>query len=378
MNGLFVAILSLTLLALLIWGTGRLQREDRQFLAVLPGRKNADGSWTGTNVTYYGFFNAVAVVAGSMVMIVLCGSVGIALTDTLFVLGAVLTLAVPASRIVARLVEGRKDTATVSGASFTGLLAAPWIVVVANTWGGRPETPLLPVLAAMTTSFAVGEGIGRMACISFGCCYGKPLDQCPTVLRRIFAGRCFVFRGAAKKAVYEGRLEGVEVLPVQALTAFVNVLTGIVATFLFLAGHVPAAFLAALLITQGWRITSEALRADDRGTRTFSAYQILSAVAIPYGALLTLLFRGESAVPEAAIGLAQLWQPAAILFLLAIGAGVFRYTGWSHVTGARVSFHLRRDRIRSSGAPNEADEFSFAGDATPADGCDRREGGTPA
>ena len=42
------------------------------------------------------------------------------------------------------------------------------------------------VLAALAIGYILGEGLGRLACLSFGCCYGKPLDQCGKVVSILF------------------------------------------------------------------------------------------------------------------------------------------------------------------------------------------------
>jgi hypothetical protein len=67
---------------------------------------------------------------------------------------------------------------------------APWIIKLLNAtqaeaFGG--DIPLEPALAAMPVAYAYGEGLGRLACISFGCCYGKSLDQLSPRMRRSHA-----------------------------------------------------------------------------------------------------------------------------------------------------------------------------------------------
>jgi prolipoprotein diacylglyceryltransferase len=81
------------------------------------------------------------------------------------------------------------------------------------------DLPLMPVMAALATAYALGEGVGRLACISFGCCYGKPMDQVHPLLRRLFARHAFVFTGPTKKIAYADGLDGREIFPIQAVTA---------------------------------------------------------------------------------------------------------------------------------------------------------------
>ena len=66
---------------------------------------------------------------------------------------------------------------------------APWIALGLNRWlPGLDDgsLPVLPTLAALAVGYAFGEGIGRLACISYGCCYGKPLRTCGPRVKKIF------------------------------------------------------------------------------------------------------------------------------------------------------------------------------------------------
>ena len=119
--------------------------------------------------------------------------------------------------------------------------------------------------------------------ISFGCCYGKPLDDAPAWQRRIFLGRSFIFSGRTRKISYEGGMEGIKVIPVQALTAIIYSCIAVIATTLFLHSLYGLSFILALASTQVWRVVSETLRADYRGAGTFSAYQVMGLISIMYG-----------------------------------------------------------------------------------------------
>jgi prolipoprotein diacylglyceryltransferase len=163
------------------------------------------------------------------------------------------------SRLIARVVEKKRYTLTVGGAFFAGLLAAPWLVVLVNATIRDPffpQLPVMPFLAAGAASYVLGEGFGRLACISFGCCYGRPVASLPVSLQRIFSPCAFVFRGPTKKVAYEGHLEGQAVVPIQAITSVVLVATGIASVYLFLAGRSASAFLLAVTVSQAWRCIS--------------------------------------------------------------------------------------------------------------------------
>jgi hypothetical protein len=246
-------------------------------------------------------------------------------------------------------VEKKRHTFTVGGAVFVGVILAPWIVLLANDTLGSYlgfDISLAPALAAIAIAYAFGEGLGRLACISFGCCYGKPLASSPVWLRRLFAGRAFTFHGKTRKVAYAGGLEGKEVLPIQALTAVIYVGCGLCAIILYLHARFTAAFLVTMAVTQLWRVFSEMLRADYRGAGVVSPYQIMGLAAIAYGFGAILLAPAPPAIPaDFSAGIGALWHPAPLVFLQAIWLAIFLYTGRSTVTGATLSFHVHRNRI---------------------------------
>ena len=166
------------------------------------------------------------------------------------------------------------------------------------------------------------------------------------LLRRIFLKRHFVFWGRIKKISYASGMEGHEVIPVQALTSIVDIVTGLAATLLFLRGEFAIVFVATMIITQGWRLISEMLRADCRGQGKISAYQIMSLVAIGCAAALAYFAPvSASLVPNLAAGIERVWHPAVVISLQAVWVIVFMMFGKSMVTGAEISFHLHHDRI---------------------------------
>jgi prolipoprotein diacylglyceryltransferase len=259
-----------------------------------------------------------------------------------------LACCVPAAKLVARAVEAQANTFTIGGAAFTGMLLAPWIVWLTDRLAGQAlgvHIPILPVLAVLAIAYAFGESIGRLACISFGCCYGKPLSSMPRGLTRLFERRHFAFSGATKKAAYEGGLEMVPVIPIQAVTAVLFVGVALVGLLLFLRGHTLAAFAVTWLSTQAWRVVSEFFRADYRGKDGFSVYQILAVVGAVYGIAAALLVPCEAVGrPDVVAGLRALWNPAAILAIQAVWLVIFLYTGRSSVTTSTVAFSLSHDR----------------------------------
>lgn len=346
-----VVFSSATILLILYfyWGFTALPAEKWQILAALPSGKNGDGEWRGKNLTWYGLLTANAYLVAVAVFLVLMGAVGVPVRGSLPLAMALLGCCVPASRLVARMVEKKAHTFTVGGAVFVGILIAPLLVALLNrfagpAWGFR--IPVMAACAAIAIAYSFGEGLGRLACISFGCCYGKPLSACSGRLRRLFAGRGFIFSGGTKKIAYASGLEATEVFPVQAVTSVLYCFCGLLAAGLFLAGRFYAAFLLTIITTQVWRFLSETLRADYRGEGRISAYQIMGIVAVIYALLTALIFPAETVmVPELLMGLAGIWNPPRILFLQGVWLTIFLYTGLSTVTGSTLSFHVHHDRI---------------------------------
>ncbi len=345
---LFIGAIALVLGLFFRWAFRALPGERWQIIAAMPGRKHADGHWDGTNLTFYGFFNANAYTLATAAVFVLLGAVAVPPAASALLAATILSLCMPASRMVARIVEKKRYTFSVGGAAFLGILAAPWVVSALNRWAApwiTPPLPVMGVMAALAIAYALGEGIGRLACISFGCCYGKPMAAVHPLLRRLFAPYAFTFTGSTKKIAYADGMEGCPVFPVQAVTAVLYCLAALVGAYLFLKGHFRSAFLVSLLVTQLWRFVSEFLRADYRGGGRISAYQKMSLAAAAYGLLLAGFFDPAAPVPDLAAGLAVVWSPAMVLCLEALWIASFLYTGRSRVTGAELRFHVVRERI---------------------------------
>lgn len=344
----FLLLLFVCCSLVLFWGFKVLPRDGWQMLATLPTRSRGNGQWHGINLTWYGLLTANAYLAALIMLIILLGAAEVPLAGVLLLALLLLGLCVPASRLIARIVEGKSHTFTVGGAVFVGIVAAPWLILLINSLT-LYRLPVLTTLAAIGIAYAFGEGLGRLACISFGCCYGKPLSACNPLLRRIFKHFSFTFCGDTRKIAYASDLAGTPTLPVQALTSILYVGTGIVATALFLTGDSHQVFVMIILITQGWRVLSELLRADHRGTRKISAYQIMSLLAIPYALITAIRFENFESLAAHPVqllrGLQSLWQPEMLILLQLIWLALFIYTGRSTVTGANLSFHVYSERI---------------------------------
>ncbi|OPY79910.1 MAG: Prolipoprotein diacylglyceryl transferase [Syntrophus sp. PtaU1.Bin005] len=348
-NAAFLLLLGFLQFLLFSWAFRNLPKENWQFLAVIPNIEPGVDAHNGTNYTWYGLFLATGYVLGALMFLLLMGSIAVPWNISLVVTVIVLAVCTPLSSIIARLVEGKKFTLTVGGAVFGGLLISPWIVHLLNMQAGTflgYNVPVLPTMAAMAIAYGVGEGTGRLACISFGCCYGKSVNDLPSGLRKLLSPIGMTFSGKTKKIAYAHSLDGHAVVPIQAMTAIVYSATSLYGSWLFLNSSFEAAFTIVIGISQGWRILSEFLRADYRGNNKFTSYQRMSLLSLPYAAGLLFFFpQSAMSAPSIEAGLKSIWSPGMILFLQGLWAIIFLYTGKSKVTAARISFHVVKDRI---------------------------------
>jgi prolipoprotein diacylglyceryltransferase len=348
-NSLFVLGLTAGFVLLLRWAWVALPSGQWQMVAALPVARRTAQSWQGMNLTYYGVWTATAVVAAFLMFCVLVGSLGVPLSAAATAGAILLAVCVPAAKLLARAIEGKAYVFTIGGASFVGFLAAPaviWGLGEAGAGGVSGRLPLLPMLAALVIAYAIGEGLGRLACISFGCCYGRPLATCSPCIRRLFSTAAFQFCSPTQKAVYQAGFNGEPLVPVQGITAAVCLGAGLVAIVFYLAGWFHAAFVTAALVTQVWRVASEWLRADIPHGGFFSPYQTMAAVNGLYALTLAVALPTATAtMPDVLLGLQGLWHPVMILLVEVLWVLVFLYTGRSMVTASTVSFDVVKDRI---------------------------------
>ncbi|MGB5158943.1 prolipoprotein diacylglyceryl transferase family protein [Desulfobacterium sp. N47] len=348
-NLLFVGVISVVLAIVLIWGFKMLPNEKWQILGAIPQKKTEDGKWIGENFTYYGIFNATAIGFSVIIMLILLGSANVPLSFMLCFVVAILGLCVPASKIVARIVEKKSYTLSVGGAFFVGIILMPWIAIfmsaVFKKWWGY-HISVVHVLSAILIAYAFGEGIGRLACISFGCCYGKPLDELSPFLRKVFDRYNFIYTGKTKKIAYASCLDGKKIAPVQAITCIICCLSGIIGIYLYLEGYPQAAFIETLAVTQIWRFLSEFLRADYRGDKKISSYQIMAFISFFYGTLIIFFIPFiQFTNTDIMSGMSLIWTPSIILFIQGIWWFTFFNCGRSRVTGATMTFYVHNDKI---------------------------------
>lgn len=342
----FILIIFLILLFTFRWAFKTLPGEKWQIIGCFPYRKLPNDYWQGWNLTWYGFFNAVAMLFAVIMLIILLGATSTSLIAGLLILTLFLLVCMPAARLLARKIENKQNTATIGGASFIGILLAPLIVFmtkfIGNNWLNF-HISIIVVLSTMSIAYTLGEGIGRLACISFGCCYGKPLKELSPLAQKIFYRHNFIFTGKTKKIAYDHALDGQQVVPVQALTALLYSITGLIGCYLSLKGFASIAFVLTLSVTQIWRFLSEFLRADYRGKGKISVYQIMALTSCLYGFVVAFIFyEPQLNKPDLMLGLSIVWNPVLLLFLMALWVIIFFYTGKSRVTTALINIQVNK------------------------------------
>lgn len=341
------------LAAALIWGIRFLPGERGQFLAAIPRTRNPrDGAWSGVNLTYYGLLTASAQILGLLVFLLLVISAGTSLPVAAVWGTVLLATSATSASILARLVEGRRYTLTVGGASVTVLLIAPLAqtVIAAVGWGRDQMQPSLPaILAAISIAFCFGEGLGRLACLSFGCCYGRPIQSLSPFWRKLLDRWAISFEGETRKAVYTGGLEGLRLVPIQSISAVLLLCLGWTGWALFTLGHLETAFLASAMPYYLWRIVSEYLRADYRGQGRWSAYQAASALMLPWIIFWAWFASGGSGQPDTPPDLEHalrtIWNPGLLFTLQVLWWILLASAGISRVTESRLEFRVRGDRV---------------------------------
>ncbi len=344
---MFLSITGLFLVLSILWGYQYLPKENWQILAVLPRKKTAQGQWIGLNLTYYGFLCATANAFAVVMFLILSSAAEIPLSGACLLIVSLLLICLPAAKLIARLVEKKSSTLTVGGAVFAGTLASPLLVYCVNHTLGKTQGFSISVstfLAAASIAYAYGEGLGRLACISFGCCYGKPVASLPLFVQKLFARFYLRFSGATKKITYASGLDNTKVVPVQIITAIIYCGAALAGTGIYLAGEFRLAFVSSLLITQIWRFLSEFLRADFRGSLKITPYQVMAGLTIVYAVTAACMFHEQSTLPVLTRGLSCLWNPGIIFFIEGIWVTSFLYTGRSQVTGAQIRFHVNHSK----------------------------------
>lgn len=120
----FVGFLALLFTILMRWGFIHLPEEKWQIIASVPRHKHSAATWNGINFTFYGLFTAGAYTFATAILVILLESVNIPLSGLSFLIVCILGICVPASRLIARIVE-KKPAPLRSAAPLLPALRSP-------------------------------------------------------------------------------------------------------------------------------------------------------------------------------------------------------------------------------------------------------------
>jgi Prolipoprotein diacylglyceryl transferase len=354
-----LALLALFAVAVFRWGFRHLPGEGWQIALAVPARTpGIDGTtWPAVNITFYGVISSVSYSIALLTYVFLAAAVGQPLLPALIFVASLLAVGIPASKLVAKWVEGLPGH-TIGGAVFAVLVAvmpAMWLVQSVTTIFGGPEFQPIVLLAAASSAYALGEAIGRLACLSFGCCYGRPMQSCTSLQKALYSSFTETYRGRFKKIAYAGGLTDQPVIAVQAIASAVLFALFLVAVWMFWKGHFAIAIVVALGGSQLWRAYSEILRADFRGRDGFTLYQAMAL----FGAVLSVPFAwlyGDASVAtkaSAAAGWRAVFQPELLIATQCLSIAILVYMGRSTVTSSRLELllHVPKNTKPSVNAP---------------------------
>jgi Prolipoprotein diacylglyceryl transferase len=276
---------------------------------------------------------------------VLVGAMGQPILPAATYVGLLLAVGIPASKFVARWVEGIPGH-TIGGAVFAVLMSAlPAMAItrlVANALAWPAFDPGV-VIAAACIAYVLGEAIGRLACLSFGCCYGKPIDQCTSLQKALYSRFTETYRGRFKKISYASGLNDRPVIAVQSIACALLFSIFLVSLWLFWKGHIAASIVVSLGLSQLWRTYSEQLRADFRGRDGFTVYQAMALVGAFLSVVFAWIYGGSNAtliVASAYRGWIAATQAEVIVGSQLLAFVIVLYMGRSSVTSSRLELFL--------------------------------------
>jgi hypothetical protein len=229
----------------------------------------------------------------------------------------------PAAKWVARLVAGKQ--LTIAGAFFVGSFIGSAIISVLNVMAPKNGIRSSADDSRIDRNYyrrRLRRGLGRLACISFAAVYGVAVQKAHPLVRWIFDRwpSCF---STNEENLLRLWLGWQQVVPIQAITPFVFIALGLIATWLFLKSSSTMAFSLTMTVTQGWRWP----------------WRLLPPVGY-------FVADNNVAATDLTAGLEMLWQADVLLALQTLWVFVFVMFGKNMVTNAQISFHLRGDRVR--------------------------------
>jgi hypothetical protein len=328
------------------WAFRHLPEEGWQIAFAIPLRtRSEDGNtWSAVNITFYGVISAIAYALAVLVYVFLVAAHRQPLLPALMFASLLLVVGIPASKWVARWVEGIPGH-TIGGAVFAVIVVSVPSVYVTKLLAaafGLPAFDAIVLIAAACVAYALGESIGRLACLSFGCCYGRPIESCTSLQKALYSRFTETYRGRFKKIAYAGGLNDREVIAVQSIACVVLFTVFLFSFWLLWSKLYAASIVVALGGSQLWRLYSEQLRADYRGREGFTVYQGMAVV----GVLVSVLFAWFAQQPSqglrasAAAGWFAVTRPEVLLCAQLLAVLITVYMGRSTVTSSRLQMQL--------------------------------------
>lgn len=338
MNIYFITSLFFSVfLLIIIWGLKNLSRDEFQFFCAIPYKKIEENTYEGTNITFYGIISALSCSASVFLFLVLIKFIDFPLKLAYFILITIFLTGLYASRTLAYIIEKRKDTLTIGGATFvSGIISVPLIYFFIKSFNIN-ETYFLPVLTALTTSYTFGEGLGRLACISFGCCYGKPAERYPK-LPKILKIKFF---SETKKAVYDSNYKNLELINIQGIVVCLFTILAILSVILIMLEKFKIALLISFTMPAIVRFFSEFFRDDNRGINyKLSTYQFFSLILVIYSLIFLYIFKPLET--KIYIKSTIFFSNTELIILTALFFTTLIHSGVSKVTASKISFNLKK------------------------------------
>jgi len=202
--------------------------------------------------------------------------------------------------------------------SWGGLIA---LLVVAPVVAGAGDFSGLLVLDALARALALGHAIGRIGCLSYGCCYGRATH-----------GRLAItYHNPDAKAVRVGGMQGVRIHPAPLYEALADlVIFVIVNAVALLGGPVGLPFALVVLFYGLARFIVEFVR-DNRGRMILGPLSVNHAIALAMAAIGGLILPAVAAAavapPEAS--LAQALGALPVLLAVLAPASMLVFIGFA-------------------------------------------------
>jgi len=202
--------------------------------------------------------------------------------------------------------------------SWGGLIG---LVVVAPAIGGAGEFSGLLVLDALARALPLGHAIGRIGCLSYGCCYGRATHRPLSI----------AYHNPDAKAVRVGGMQGVRIHPAPLYEAFADLVIFVVVNAVALHGGPVGMPCALTVLLYGMaRFVVEFAR-DNRGRMIHGPLSINHAVAFAMaciGALMLPTAAAAAIAPPEAL-LAQALGALPVLLAVLMPASLVVFVGFA-------------------------------------------------